>query len=175
MARKRKLTLEDLAIKFERLASKELDNFLDELVAKAILMVQGYAKLNVPVNKGELRERIVINVFERDGKIVGRCFTNATHAIYVELGTGPMGEENHDGISPEVNPVYTLTPWFIHESQIDKEIAEKYHFVKIGEFYISYGQPAHPFMYPALADHESELIKFMRIEYAKKVEEELRK
>ena len=107
--------------------------------------------------------------------IVGAAYTNKAYAGYVEMGTGPKGEANHSGISPVVNPSYTQNPWWIHESQIDKGLAERYHWFYIetedGRFYQCTGQPAQPFMYPALKNNEDRVV--MNMENALK--RELRK
>lgn len=100
---------------------------------------------------------------------VGTCWTNRAYAPYVEFGTGPKGQADHAGISPEVTPVYTQAPWWIHESQIDRRTAEKYRWFYIdtpqGRFYQCTGQPAHPFLYPALHDNEDKILKNMKASF----------
>ena len=107
--------------------------------------------------------------------IVGAAYTNKAYAGYVEMGTGPKGEANHSGISPVVNPSYSQNPWWIHESQIDKGLAERYHWFYIetedGRFYQCTGQPAQPFMYPALKNNEDRVVTNME----KALKRELRK
>ena len=49
----------------------------------------------------------------------------------MELGTGPKGAQEHSGISPNVTPSYVNSPWWIHESQIDIDLAEKYNWFSI--------------------------------------------
>lgn len=131
---------------------------LEKAVGASIKMVQGEAKLLCPVNDGELRQSIKTAVYRQDEKVIGVAYTNKKHGPYVELGTGPKGEADHAGISPEVSPSYTQSPWWIHESQIDAATAEKYHMFYIdtpeGRFYQSSGQAAQPFMYPALKNNE---------------------
>lgn len=96
---------------------------------------------------------------------VGTCFTNKSYAPYVEFGTGPKGQANHAGISPNVPVAYSQSPWWIHESQIDKGLAEKYHWfyidTKDGRFYQCNGQPARPFMYPALKNNEEKITRLI--------------
>ena len=95
--------------------------------------------------------------------------TTVPDAPYVEFGTGPKGQANHAGISPEVTPVYTQVPWWIHESQVDRRTAEKYRWFYIdipqGRFYQCTGQPAHPFLYPALHDNEDKILKNMKASF----------
>lgn len=151
---------ETLLAQLERLGVS-LDECLKKSVGKECKRVQGTAKLLCSVNHGELRNSIKTKVEAEEGKITGVIYTNKAYAPYVEFGTGPVGQANHAGISPEVTPAYRQNPWWIHESQIDKEDAERYHFFKIetsaGIFYQTSGQPAQPFMYPALKANEENI------------------
>lgn len=134
-------------------------------VGQGITYIQGDAKGNCPANDGELRDSIFTEVYERDNNILGECYTNKSYGMYVEFGTGPKGQADHDGISPNVPISYSQSPWWIHESQIDKAVAEQYHFFKIetpdGIFYQCTGQAAQPFMYPALKNNIEEVTEIM--------------
>lgn len=127
-------------------------------IGQGTKIAQAGAVLMCPVSDGGLRQSIKTRVTEEEDWVIGTVYTNKKHAAYVELGTGPIGEANHSGISPEVNPAYTQSPWWIHESQVDAETAEKYHWFHIdtqeGRFYQCSGQPAQPFLYPGLKDNE---------------------
>lgn len=144
---------------------KKLDNMSDvDLrmgVGRALKTVQGEAKLLCPGDSGELRNSIMTTVEGTADSVIGKCFTDKSYAPYVELGTGPKGEQNHEEISPAISPAYTQAPWWIHESQVDKEVAERYHWFKVntkdGVFYQCTGQPAHPFLYPALRNNEEKV------------------
>ena len=131
-------------------------------IEKGISLVQEDAKANCQVHDGELRESIFTAVENKDGKIRGTCYTNKQYAPYVEFGTGPKGQADHDGISPDVAVSYSQTGWWIHESQIGRDVAERYRFFHIdtenGRFYKCYGQAAQPFMYPALKNNEDAIL-----------------
>ena len=157
---------------------KKLDQQLKRLsetdmrraVATAIQTVRSAAVNNCPVDTGALRQSIFTEVTEEDGKVIGTCWANAAYAPYVEFGTGPVGQDNHEGISPEYAGIaYSQSPWWLHESQIDQRPAEKYRWFYIdtpkGRFYQCSGQPAHPFMYPALKDNEEQLWKDMKADF----------
>lgn len=150
--------LDKLMKKYSSLSGSVTGSGLEKAMGASIKMVQDEAKLLCPSNDGELRQSIKTSVELREDKVIGTAYTNKKHGTYVEFGTGPVGEVEHAGISPEVSPVYTQSPWWIHESQIDKETAEKYHFFSIdtphGRFYQTSGQAAQPFMYPALKNNE---------------------
>lgn len=144
---------------------RKFDNMADvdlrKGVGRALKTVQGQAKLLCPGDSGELRNSIMTTVEGTADHAIGTCFTDKRYGPYVELGTGPKGEWNHAGIAPSISPAYTQHPWWIHESQVDKELAEKYHWFKIttkdGVFYQCTGQPAHPFLYPALKNNEGRI------------------
>lgn len=141
-------------------------------VARGIMMVQEAAKEGCRSQTGELRESIYTSM-EGEGEIVrGVCYTNKSYAPYVEFGTGPAGQAHHEGISPEVAVAYTQSPWWIHEgsgpNEIDRETAEFYHFFHIdtpqGRFYQCTGQPARPFLYPALKNNEERIMQIIKEE-----------
>lgn len=156
------------------------DKYLEQGIKNQMKIVQADAKLNCPVNHGELRQSIKTMV-ERDGEhaVTGTCYTKKAYAVYVEMGTGPKGADDHAGISPEASPSYTLSPWWIHESQIDADDAEQYGWFHIdtpdGRFYQCTGQPAQPFMYPALHNNVDRVNKNLGNYIAKKIREETQK
>ena len=100
------------------------------------------------------------------------------YAPYLEFGTGPKGQENHAGISPEITPAYTQNPWWIHESQVDRRVAEKYHWFYLdtpdGRFYLCTGQPAYPFMYPALKDSQDQILEGMKADFSAAIKESIK-
>lgn len=135
---------------------------VEKAVRKETLRVQRNAVLLCPVNHGELRQSIKTKVEATEGMVVGTVYTNKKHAAFVEFGTGPVGEDNHEGISPNVNPVYSSKDgwWFPERSKDGKQTvtpqdAEKYHWPSMtledgSRLFFTKGQPAQPFMYPAL-------------------------
>lgn len=141
------------------------DQYMPLAVGQGLTVVQGAAQDLAPKGEGELSGSIFTATESRQGYFEGEVYTNKAHAQYVELGAGPKGQASHAGISPNVSPSYSQTAWWIHESQIDKETAERYHFFKIetkdGIFYQSSGQAAQPFLYPALKDNEDSVIDVM--------------
>ena len=99
---------------------------LHDAVSKGIKTVQAEAKSLCPVYDGELRDSIYTSVENGEESIRGTCYTNKSYAAYVEFGTGPKGQANHEGISPDVAVSYSQSPWWIHESQVGRETAERY-------------------------------------------------
>jgi len=147
----------------------------NELVGQAVLhagktIVQPEAKLRAPANEGELRNSIRVRLKVNGNKISSEIFTNSDHGSYVELGTGPKGLANHSGISPEVSVSYRSSPWYVHEDQID---VGPYHFQKMGEFYKMYGQPAQPYLYPALKDNHDRISRSISKYISRKLKEQI--
>lgn len=149
--------LNSFLARLERLEATDLV----EPTKKAISLVQEKAKTNVIVHNGELRNSIYTDIEQNEDSVIGTCYTNKAYAPFIEFGTGPKGQANHKDISPDVAVTYTQSPWWIHESQLDEGVAERYHWecieTKQGKFYKCTGQPARPFMYPALKDNKDNI------------------
>ena len=125
---------------------------------EAAQYVRGAAVGLCPAMTGTLRTTIGYSITS-DGDIsTAHIGTNSEYAMYVEFGTGPKGAANHAGISPEVNPAYRMSPWWVHESMLDPDAIDYYGWYSIrtkdGVFYKIQGQAAQPFLYPALKDNE---------------------
>lgn len=129
-------------------------------VEQAVKLVQGDAKMLCPVDDGRLRNSIQGTTLDEGSRVTGEISTNVEYAPYVEFGTGPVGQASAPELPPEVAGQirYRQNGWWIHESQIDAETAEKYKFFKLetenGTFYYTRGQPAQPFLYPAVRNNE---------------------
>lgn len=91
------------------------------------LQAEGYAKDLTPVDTGNLRNSITHQVSENSREVyIG---TNVEYAPYVELGTGIYAEGG--GGRP--------TPWVYQDEK--------------GQWHWTRGNPAQPFLKPAVADH----------------------
>jgi len=165
--------LDELMQKYGKMAEQVANEAMGRAVGASTKMIQGEAKLLCPVDHGELRQSIKTRVETEEGRTIGVVYTNKSYASYVEFGTGPKGEADHAGISPEVTPAYSQSPWWIHESQVDAETAERYHWFYIdtpdGRFYQCSGQAAQPFMYPALKNNEDRAVRNIRNYLAREI------
>lgn len=147
---------EQLIAKFNRLSSREQDEMMAGATFYAAkTIVQPFAKLRAPVNRGDLRRGIKARK-SQPNKTSSVVESVSDHGGFVEFGTGPKGAANHAGISPDANVSYRNSPWYVHESQID---VGPYNFPKRGEFYLMHGQAAQPYLYPALADNTQRVDK----------------
>lgn len=128
---------------------RELDEATYKATDKAGEFVRDDARLRVRVDTGDLRKSIDYITEKKEDYSISTVFTNSDHAAYVEFGTGPVGAANHDGISPNVTPIYADHKWrgVIPGLKTDTDPGIR----------MIAGQPAHPYMYPAIADNREEI------------------
>jgi HK97 gp10 family phage protein len=150
-----------------------------QAVNKMGLFVQGEAKDLCPVDTGDLRQSIQLNVVQAEGRVSSVISTNSDHAAYIEFGTGSKGENTpiKDKYPGELS--YHKGPWFIHEDMmnglsIKPEHVENIPFIigKDGKkMYIMNGQPAQPFLYPALKNNREKILNGIKDEVQKSIKE----
>lgn len=113
------------------------------------------------ISSGELRNSLNCVVKQHISGVYAHVGTNKEYAAFVEFGTGPKGAAHHSGAAPDIEIAYSMSPWWIHESQVSRETAEVYGWFHIdteaGRFYRCSGQPAHPYLYPAFRNNQKEL------------------
>lgn len=119
--------LEEMAEEIKDAALQGLKAGLSETVA--------WAKNAVQEDTGQLRNSIISTAERQGNEIYGKAVAGASHAVYVEMGTGPKGQASDGGKAP-IGATYTTHGWVYRDP-------------KTGNFYYTYGQPANPFMYPA--------------------------
>ncbi len=167
------LGADSLIAKCRKLAGKQLG---EDIVLRAVhnaakKVVQADARRLVPIRDGDLRTSIKTRAKMEGDKAIGEVYTNLNYAPYVEFGTGPKGQASHSGISPEVSVSYRSSPWYVHEDQIK---VGPYHFAKRGEFYKMYGQPAQPYLYPALKDNHDRVSRSVSKYVSRKIREQIK-
>lgn len=117
-------------VKFIDNSGKVLDEFQDAVVRaleRCGAQAEGYAKDLAPVDTGKLRNSISHKVDSAEpAAYIG---TNSEYAPYVELGTGKYAEGG-DG---------RPTPWVYQDAK--------------GDWHWTKGNPAQPFLKPAVSDH----------------------
>lgn len=134
--------VQSLMRKFNNLGTME--PIVKKAVKKQAEIVRAVAVRLCPVDTGALKGSIYSKVEQDAGSTIGTVYTNTKYAAYVEFGTGPVGQANHAGISPEVAVSYTQEPWVYQDDE------KKFHYTE--------GQPAQPFMYPALKSMENRVV-----------------
>lgn len=109
------------------------------------LFVQGEAKDLCKVDTGDLKQSIICTTVQANSKVSSVISTNSDHAPYVEFGTGKKGENT------PVENKYPGTLAYKH----DKWLAN---IPDVGFRWVE-GQPAQPYLYPALKNNRDEVIK----------------
>ena len=104
-------------------------NVIDRALLKAGERVRARAVLLCPVNTGELRNSIKVTRVSPGKITVG---TNKEYAVYVEYGTGTLGDNSVPHTSKQ--------EWRWQDEQ--------------GNWHISHGTPAQPFLRPAAKERE---------------------
>lgn len=154
--------MNSLLRKLAKLDSEMQTDIMLKVIKRDDLQVLKKAKQLVSFSSGDLLRSIKTKEEIKGTSITGTVYTNLEYASYVEFGTGPVGQKNHQGISPKITPRYSQKAWIIPANAISEKEAEMYHFkaiMKNGEVigYYTRGQPARPFLYPALKDQEKGL------------------
>lgn len=143
----------------------DIEETLFNSLNEAGKFVQREAKNECKVDIGDLKKSINCTTVQENNKISSVVSTNMPQAIYTEFGTGPKGEYTPVADKYPGNLNYHQGPWYIHEDKMEEiGIADRYNFPYfIGEdgkkMYIMYGQPAKPFLYPALKNNKDEIVK----------------
>ncbi len=100
---------------------------------------------------GSIKDEVETN---SKGDLAGRIWTDKATGMYREFGTGPKGEASTKDLPPGITPVYTQRAWFFPVSASVEDLTALYGIPKIEiqgvEFYRTSGQPARPWLYPAL-------------------------
>lgn len=130
----------------------QLDGLKDEIRAKAMQGLGEGLKLIVKDAKalaayvtGDLREHITSRIEDKAGQIDAAVVSTSDHAVYVEMGTGPTGAENHAGIAP-VPVTYKTEGWTYRDPET-------------GDYIHTNGQAAQPYLYPAYRNNKPNVLK----------------
>lgn len=116
---------------------KELEAACQRALEKCGLVAEGHAKKMCPVDTGNLRNSITHTVTD-SGERAAYVGTNSEYGVYVECGTGvyyPGGRQ---------------TPWAYQDAK--------------GDWHLTHGQRAQPFIKPAVADHADQYKKIIESE-----------
>ena len=130
---------------------------LDRIMRKQAEVVRAAAVYLVQVKTGELRGSIHTAVKHERNGTQGVVYTNKEYAPYVEFGTGPVGQVNHGGISPHVRVSYRQDPWVYYDKRNERFVYTK-------------GQPAQPYMYPALKNNEKNIVRGFREDVEREIQ-----
>ena len=121
----------------------DVNDTLMPIMARQAKFVQGTAKDLSPVDLGQLRNSILTTTRTSKYKVTALVHTNTEYAAYVEFGTGKVGETTPVANKYHGPLSYKQTKW-------------KARIPDVGWRYVA-GQPAQPFLYPALKNNESKV------------------
>lgn len=144
----------------------DIDKEVFRAVDECGQFVRDDARLRVPVDTSDLRKSIDHTTEIQSGEVISTIHTNSDHAAYVEFGTGPVGAANHAGISPEISVSYRQDKWL---GKIPGLVSD----TDSGLRYIA-GQPAQPYLYPALKENEDQIETKLQNDIARILEEKSR-
>lgn len=133
--------VDNLMKKLNNLEQLFQSGVIEQAVQRGCMTVQAEAIQLCPVDKGELRQSIMTKVDRTNEGVTGKVYTNKEYAPYVELGTGSKGKSTYKG-------------------DLDITYNEQWA-----------GQPAQPYLYPALKNNEDAVLKDIK----KDIDEEIRK
>lgn len=125
---------EELIAKINELS--EAEN-LEKNLKTALALVEASARKKAPKDTGALRRSIESKITANDTELIGEVFTPLEYAPYVEFGTGLFAEKGG-----------RQDKW----SYIDDE----------GEGHKTNGQRPQPFMRPALAENQNQIVKLLK-------------
>lgn len=117
---------------FEKAIEEDIPEALYNALEHAALIVESSAKINCPVDDGQLRQSITHSIENEEGQAIAYIGTNVAYAPYVEKGTGIY------------NPDGRKTAW-------------SYQDVK-GEWRTTRGMKEQPFLQPALDKNRQEVM-----------------
>lgn len=146
--------LEELLNRLNNLGGN-IKETLNTSMSKQIKYVQGEAKELCPFDFGDLRNSIKTNTKKEGKKIVGSVYTNSDHGIFVEFGTGKVGERTNT--NTEVSVSYKQDKWKVNIPDVGVRWIE--------------GQPAQPYLYPALKNNEDKIIDNIKEDLKKAIRE----
>ncbi len=150
--------LESLLKKLNELGGN-VEETLYASVGKQTMLVQGEAKELCPVDTGDLRNSIKANTKKNKNRIVGTVSTNSDHAPYVEFGTGKVGERTNKNTKIDVS--YKQDKWLANIPDVGPRWVE--------------GQPAQPYLYPALKNNEDKILKNIKEDVREAIREVAKK
>lgn len=152
--------LDSLLKKLDKLGGN-VDEVLYKSMQKQGKLVQGNAKDLCAVDLGDLRNSIISETIKESGKIVSTISTNNDHAAYVEFGTGKKGETT-PAVDKYPGPLsYKQDKWKVNIPDVGVRWIE--------------GQPAQPYLYPALKNNEEKVIENIKEDVKKAIKEVAKK
>lgn len=122
-------------------------------------LVKAEAKILCPVDTGDLRQSISRKTKRAKGKVIGIVYTNSKYAAYVEFGTGQKGQRTNT--NTDVALSYKQDKWRVNIPGVGVRWTD--------------GQPAQPYLYPALKNNNARILENIRNDLKKAIQEVARR
>lgn len=143
---------------------KAIKDSPDKLQRKSVLTAQklsnevaGLARAGCPVDTGRTRNSIEAYT-EVDGTTIeGGARSSYPVAIYLEMGTGPVGEASGHPMAGEMGVSYRPDGWIYQSERVAQLRGEEYESGVKGGYVYTEGQPARAFMYNAITAMEDDI------------------
>lgn len=157
----------DIGVDGAETVIQKLTSFSDDLMPNAaaglkagLETVAKDAKRLCPKDTGELRNSIRAEVSELYSSAVGKVSTNKEYAVYVEMGTGPVGKASGgNGSGKAVS--YRTGGWFVPLKRGAVMIKDT-EVERASKGFWTYGQPARPYLYPAFKANKAKVVAAIR-------------
>lgn len=124
------------------------------------------AKKNCPVDTGELRNSIRAQVDEYATFVTGEVGSHKDYAVYVEMGTGPVGKEsggNGSGVPVSYSTGEYVAQRKLKNGKIVRFVTDGWFFpTRGGGYRFTRGQPARPFLWPAWKANKGKVLATIR-------------
>lgn len=157
--------IEKLKKQIKQYQEKDLQYKVHLFVKKVADLGVDIAKVNVArlgaVFTGELKD----SIHTKDGGILGNkavfyVVADSKHAVFVEFGTGQLGQE-----APYPYPMPEGIEWKYNVGATIMEISDGQYgwfYPKDGKWYFTQGMPSRPFMYETAIELEDNLVKIAK-------------
>lgn len=138
-------------------------------MTRAVNLVEASAIKRCRGDTGLLRESITSSVKSENGTIEGTVGTNVAYAPYVEFGTGYVGGQSPHPLDAELgitrsHPVKTYNKKDGSQTTVQGWV---YYDELHQRFCFTRGQPARPFLYPALKENQRNITEIFKEELSK--------
>lgn len=145
--------LDKLPTVFEKTTENAIDEFNEFVRSRAEENLS-----NIKHSSGELSGSIQVETLRQSMTVTGRVWTDKPQGTFREFGTGKVGQDSQKDLPPEPPSLsYTQDAWFIPVQAVKQDLNALYGIPLItmkdgSQFYMTRGQPARPWLYPAFRD-----------------------